>query len=176
MALLNSTVSFTGDIGTESFLPCYREPLANLFGMWVRSCTDAADAGNEPAVDTVDFELDCAPHPSAEASEELVRFEFEVGSSSLRDEPDKPRPPDDEDGEGEELIIDFIPSIFVVGLLHVISNATQDLAKTLVYWPEFLPRLKQICRLLGRPWLKNRLKEQCFFPGRFADLVGSGAF
>ena len=68
------------------------------------------------------------------------------------------------------------PSIFVVGLLHVISNATQDLAKTLVYWPEFLPRLKQICRLLGRPWLKNRLKEQCCSRGDLRILGGSGAF
>ena len=52
----------------------------------------------------------------------------------------------------DPLTLDFTPSIFVAGMLHVINNCTEDLAGTLLWWSELVNMLRHLCRSLSRRW------------------------
>ena len=79
-----------------------------------------------------------------------------------------------EDSEGEDLRIDFTASIFVAGILHIISNLTKDLNKSLHHFKTWVDQLKDVCKLLKRRWSRDRLKESCLSSGRL--LYGKHLF
>ena len=191
-SLLNATVSFTGDLGTEARIPNYCAPLASLFGEWVIDAprdsdgdsgsdrSGAESAGRAPPafdiqaaepVHGADEEARVAEAattaeagaPAAAAAGDIVAFDFDAGLVDAGVPPPPPPPvADAEEEEGEELTIDFSRSVFVAGLLHIVSNITKDLDKPLVSWEWFVRSLKQVCRLLSRRWTRDRLREHCF--------------
>jgi hypothetical protein len=61
-----------------------------------------------------------------------------------------------------ELEIDFSHTVYVPGPLHILHNATKDLSSVMEWFSDYLQQLSQICRLLRRPFLRERLVETCF--------------
>ncbi|CAK0859616.1 unnamed protein product [Prorocentrum cordatum] len=67
---------------------------------------------------------------------------------------DFPRPPDPYD-------VNCCTSIYVPGMLHIVSNITRDLSAHLEWCSQFLAYLTHICRMLSRSWTRKRFKETC---------------
>jgi hypothetical protein len=145
VSLLNSTCSWTGDLGTESGVSAARSDLRQLFGNWV-----TIEAGALPANDE---------HIDDDQGEGDEDFQFvaehDIGAPHAVRRLDDFSPHD-------KYIIDWRPSIFVPGALHILHNITGDLSKSLREWPEFISSLRQVARFLARPWTKSRLLETCF--------------
>ena len=57
-------------------------------------------------------------------------------------------------------MVDFTRTLGVAGMMHIISNATQDLGRHLSRFGPHVTGLKQICHLLTDPW-RSRFVESC---------------
>eukprot|EP00969_Alexandrium_andersonii_P105159 4640180-Alexandrium_andersonii.AAC.1 len=53
-------------------------------------------------------------------------------------------------------------SLLVPGMLHILSNAVQDLRDVMPGWGDWVAGLKHVCTLLRKPWSKDRLLQTCF--------------
>jgi hypothetical protein len=151
--LINSTCSWTGDLGTESGVVKATSSLPLLFGDWVLAEKGAGEvAGNDERADFA-FQVEGAADVAAEA----VR----LPDCFLPDDP---------------FALDWTPSIFVPGALHVLHNCTKDLKDSLVHWPNFIVSLRHLSKFLARPWSRARLVTTCFSSAphhHFAHLYSS---
>ena len=59
--------------------------------------------------------------------------------------------------DDHEVQVDFSHTVYVPGPLHIVHNATKDLNSVVEWFSEYLQQLSQICRLLRRPFLRERL-------------------
>ena len=56
-------------------------------------------------------------------------------------------------------LLDFRGSMYISGMLHILSNLTKDIPGALLHWMIFLDDLRHVCRLLNHKWSKQRFKE-----------------
>jgi hypothetical protein len=156
VALVNSTFSITGDMGTESRLPFCKVRLVDLFGNWIKEPwqQDQGGPANADPDDAVfDFDVEPAQHG--------VEFDFEP-------EPLQNIPLPDVDNlvdgyasvDGAE--VDLSSTIYIPGLLHITHNCVKDLPTCLRHWKDFETKLRHLCRLLSKKYSKQRLLETCF--------------
>ena len=177
---INSTFSYTGDMGTESRLNFCRVKLTDLFGTWIAG-GDRVDVFNiepEPQGDRQGEpearEIDEHPDEFIIESEDQ-RNEFHIepeGAEAAEEQPiaDEDRQRDLGAGAGcrgaeegvDSLYIDLTSTLYIAGLLHIVHNCTKDLAIVLLYWEWFTDHLRQLCRLLHKKWARQRLLETCF--------------
>ena len=59
------------------------------------------------------------------------------------------------------LDIDFSPSLYIPGTLHIVHKMTEGLADVLTWWDGFILYLTHICRLLHFKWNRSRFIETC---------------
>ena len=175
--LLNSTATFTGDLGTEAGTRKVHCRLDKFMGDWVLAddVKDLEDAEDEfqfhddDAEDLEDAEDKFQFHDCDNVADG-DSFNFHEDKSIAEDHVDNP--PEVEcnvQGEYEawsfpedEFELDLTPSIFIPGILHIISNITQSFANVLLYWDEWLEYLRLICRLLSRKYSRQRMQQHCF--------------
>ena len=101
-------------------------------------------------------------HDPTAAGEEAA-----VVSERARDE----RPVFDVWPEHEDpTVIDFTPSVFIAGMLHIINLVTEKLENRLAWFDTWLLWLTQVCRLLSRRYSRERMQEQCFADGAAAPF------
>ena len=184
---MNSTFSFTGDMGTESRLTFCRVKLTDLFGTWI----DGGEGGEGgDRVNVFDIEPEPQGHLEAEpAAVEIISPEFNIESEERLHEfdiqpefvePEEQQQAMDDDvgrqddvmgarpGRGlaeegvDSLYIDLTSTLYIAGLLHIVHNCTKDLANVLLYWEWFTDHLRQLCRRLHKKWARQRLLETCF--------------
>jgi hypothetical protein len=62
-------------------------------------------------------------------------------------------------------VVDLSQSLGVIGLLHIIHNAVNDLNKSMDYFREFVDQLTIISRTLATMHSKQRLLQTCFASG-----------
>lgn len=73
--------------------------------------------------------------------------------------------------EGDDpYLVDLTSSLFVPGILHILSNAQQDLMKALESSSWFLSYLRHITRFLSRRWSRERFLETCCGAGALVAL------
>ena len=140
--LLNSTFSWTGDLGTESHICSWRGSLADLFGDWV----------------------------VAELTEEEPGFQFqaigvadgdEEGQANMFDVVPLEAAPNSRDVRDAGVRVDFTPQVFVAGMLHINHNMTRNLETALNHWGTFVVQLTHVCKLLAQPWSCRRFLTTC---------------
>lgn len=168
--LLNSTVTWTGDLGTESGIVKHCESARNLVGPWVVEDDMRADEHE------VEFVFDDDPVAFADRDQDRgvdeAGFDFEDlvavagapdgaseshGENEQRDDgpvPEYPRGLDPYE-------LNFTKSVYIPGMLHIVSNATNDLGKLMQWWSVYVMWLTQVCRLLSRKWLRKRFFATC---------------
>lgn len=124
---MNSTFTFTGDLGTESYVTGYKGNLKKLFGPWVVDSDRFTDRSDAP-----DGIVEEAP---TENNEDDPGFEF-PGASGSDAEPDfdfgrRAEPADRPFPQYDDIAyaIDFTACIFVPGIMHIIQNITKDIRK-----------------------------------------------
>jgi hypothetical protein len=157
--MVNSTLTFTGDLGTESKICQCKGPLTNLFGGWVAVHDHAA------AADVLDHdaEFDIGPEPGGQDADDGDGFN--IVEEGHRDDDE-----DDDVGGGHDHVgvadggayIDLTRSIYVPGLLHIVHNCVKDLSLPLVMWDDFVKQLRHVARLLCKRRSRQRLMETCF--------------
>jgi len=162
-SLLSATCTWTGDLGTESRLCLFKGSLLDLFGQWPRQ----ADEDDEGEGDGIGAVL-----PFAFEADEGVLEEGEVADFAfepVEDEPERIAPmmpqqahPYDIDGTG---------SIYIPGMLHIVSNITKDLKAALVGFDDHVSRLSAVCRLLSRKWTRRRFLASCMRSAEAAPFV-----
>ena len=159
--LLSSTCTWTGDLGTESGFCRHRGSMLALFGGWVQA-SDRRTAGLEPNGE-FEFVQDARPFAEADAGGRQLEVdeddEFQFGAphehvAEQQQQRDYPDPVDDYE-------INCQASIFVAGVLHIVSNITKDLSVALEGFKEFVSELKEICRMLSRHWSRRRFVATC---------------
>lgn len=138
----NSTITFTGDLGVECKIVGFRMCLKALMGDWIEKAPGGA------CEEEFEFHADALEQPATDD-------EFEFEEDGAQEKASK-------HGDAQGLLVDCTGSIFIAGILHIVQNCTADLSKVLAYWPNFLPGLTHICRLLSRPWSRSRLLHTCF--------------
>ena len=162
-ALLNTTMTWTGDNGVESGFWLFKMSMRQLFGPWVVDADVSMNGDpNQPPEDLLAAaEGDHGVGQQFDFDEPLVANGFEF------DDPDDPEPEQvaaaaiDTNG-ADPYMVDMTNSIFIPGLLHILHNTTSDLQVPLHYWPTFIEELRQVTRMLSRRWSKARLLETCF--------------
>ena len=58
--------------------------------------------------------------------------------------------------------LDFSPSLYIPGVLHILHNMTEGLSGSLKDWDKFVKLLTHVSRLLGRKWSRQRVISTCF--------------
>ena len=53
-------------------------------------------------------------------------------------------------------LLDFRGSMYISGMLHIVSNLTKDISGALLHWLVFLEELRHVRRLLSHKWSKQR--------------------
>ena len=56
-------------------------------------------------------------------------------------------------------LLDFRGSLYISGMLHIVSNLTKDIHGALLHWATFLDELRHVCRLLNHKWSKQRFMK-----------------
>ena len=174
VALMNSTVSFTGDMGVESLLAGFVEDARSLMGDWIVEAD--ADEGRDPddapelGPDS-DVEFAIEPEPrvvdDGDDGDGDIAFDMCEEVGGLAEAGEQPHPCEaarqaiSRDRSADPWILDFRGSLFVAGVLHIIHNAAEDLLDRLQNSVAFLLSLKHICRLLSRQWSRARFAETC---------------
>ena len=142
--LLNSTFSWTGDLGTESHICSWKGSLADLFGDWILHGEEEPE--QEPGFQ---FQGLGAPEPDREAEAgvfDVVACEPAAPSHDVRE---------------AGVSLDFRPQLFVPGMLHLTHNMTRNLETALTHWDTFVGQLSHVCRLLAQPWSCRRFLRTC---------------
>jgi hypothetical protein len=78
----------------------------------------------------------------------------------------------EECGQQAPLTVDVTSALYVPGALHVLHNATNDLAQSLVWWSQYVAGLTLLCRLLRGHFLRQRLVATCFAAPPASHLAG----
>ena len=165
--LLNQTVTWTADMGVESGLHTFRGNVCAMFGDWVwgeidESLVFASEASETPQA--------AAAGLPVQEQEPAGQFDF----ACVGRDPENVRPDLSEAMKSYNL--NFTESIYIPGPLHIMHNMTEGLSRAMLWWPEFLSRLTNLCRLLGRKWNRQRLFATCFCDppwNAFVDLYAS---
>jgi hypothetical protein len=131
-SLLSRTFSFTGDLGTESRISGFAGSARQLMGDWIAT------------------PLHEGPHAEVDVGQDGLQFDFQP----LHAEPPDQQAPDEYD-------VDLRTSMFIVGTLHVVHNATEQLGTAMPQWKDFIEQLTHVCRLLKKPWSRQRFLETC---------------
>lgn len=135
-AMINSTITWTGDLGTEAGIVEARADLTQLFGQWIVEEDAALNA----------------PVPDAE----------DAGEFAFQAEHAPPGGQDGADGVEAAYRVDCSGSILVPGVLHIMHNATSDMERGLSYWSTFVGQLRHVARMLAKRWSRDRLVATCF--------------
>ena len=162
--LLNSTFSWTGDLGTESHFCRHRGSMRQLFGDWIVA---EDNVGREPqgAEELVDV-ADAAGQE--EGDEELPPFNFmPVANVAGGDEHHRPAAAAQnlkrlDYPDLDAYALDMTQSLYITGVLHVVASVTKGLADSMTWWKQFVIYLTQVCRMLSRKWSLARLLATCF--------------
>ena len=56
-------------------------------------------------------------------------------------------------------LLNFRGSMYISGMLHILSNLTKDIPGALLHWMIFLDELRHVCRLLNHKWSKQRFMQ-----------------
>ena len=107
------------------------------------------------------IDLDAQDHP-----EGGVAFNFDDAAANAHDDSEDPPWPVHDDPH----VVDFSPSVFVAGLLHVIDNLTGRLEGALALFTWWLELMKHVCRLLARRYSRERMQEKCFSEPPLSNL------
>jgi len=180
--LVNSTMTWTGDLGTESGFWSFRQRLQDLMGPWI--IDDVADdfkfndddfQDPEPVAANVEPEFDFHDDDFQHVEPVADDFVFHDTDACQDLEPPQPKPElghapvcepvpgwDDFPFPDDEYMLDFTTSIFIAGMLHVISTMTEGMERFLAFWKVFVDQLRHICRLLSRRHSRERMMETCF--------------
>jgi hypothetical protein len=135
--LLSSTVSWTGDLGTEAGVAGASTSLLALFGPWVAEQDASAEAA-----DSVTAE--------AEAQAANDGFDFQAEGKVPLAEAARPADP---------YRVSWRHSLFVPGVLHIMHNCTEDFSNSMPGWDGFIVQLRNVARMLHKP---QRLLATCF--------------
>ena len=65
----------------------------------------------------------------------------------------------------DKVVLYFTQSVYLAGLLHIVSNITKDLKDSLFWYDQWLDKLRHVCRLLSRRYNRERMVETCFKEG-----------
>ena len=145
--VMNSTFSWTGDLGTESHICSWKGSLTDLFGEWILS----GEFEDEPGFQ---FENVGAAEAGALADEQdSNNLVFDVVPCEAA--------PVSQDFRESGVRIDFTHQVFIAGMLHITQNMSKSLDQALVYWNTFLPQLSHVCKLLSQPWSRRRFIQTC---------------
>ena len=112
--------------------------ICELFGPWVR------ESDEEGAVAGVGAPAD------------------DDGFAFIGDEEEVPPPPMPRNAlNNEEYNVDLRSGIYLPGVLHVVHNATESLARSLAHWSEWVSELAQVTRFLSQRWTRHRFLFTC---------------
>ena len=53
-------------------------------------------------------------------------------------------------------------SLYIPGMLHIVAKISENLSLVLVVWPSWIPRVKEVTRMLKKKHTKSRLLQTCF--------------
>ena len=160
---LNSTFSWTGDLGVESGVMQFYDDLRGLLGDWIDPPAAPADGDDDGA------EFAFAPEglgARAEAAVGAGEEEHILDEAEIEEE--------ERAAPAAQWHLDMRSSIYVPGLLHIIHNATEDLSSALPFWDEWLPHVRAVSRMLSKKEYADRLIETCFSmppANAFADEI-----
>ena len=146
--MLNGTLTWTADLGVESWLNGFKGNVRTLFGDWARA--EALPENFAPA-----------EREAPVAFEDAVPF---VGQEHVL--PQKLRP----------FNLDFTESIYIPGPLHTMHNLTENLKTAMAWWESIVARLTHLCRLLEKKWNRSRLLSTRFSEppwNAFVDLYNT---
>ena len=174
--LLNSMGSLVTDLGTEKLLPRFPScSIARLFP-WASDGPDANPALAPPPLQLSRDNAGCAARQQAsnssasstDAGDESLSVSFgdldDIGDS------DDGGGGSDSGSDTPETHADGNPTINVSKVLHVpgpqhiVHNATKDLKRVMLEWDWFILGLTHICRLIQKPFSRDRFFEQCCPP------------
>ena len=79
----------------------------------------------------------------------------DLAGAVLQTEPEQPEPEPD-------WTLDLTQAVFIVGKLHIIHKAIEELEKVLYYFSTYVPKLRHVTALLRRKWSRTRLLSTCF--------------
>ena len=91
----------------------------------------------------------------------------------------------DSDGEGDvglishrlsSCTIDLSRIHHVSGPMHIIHNVTDDPSKVLLWWDAYAEQLTHVCRLLTKPWSREKFFETCLTPDEQAWVMRNVSF
>ncbi len=171
LAALHGTFTYTCDLGTESRLNAVRCKLSDLFGAWVHepNTVDVADdaAFNvEPAQEQGALLDADGAGMNGVAEDGQGMFNIEEAGAPAAAAAHRARAPCGGAAEGggdAELRVDFTRLVYIPGLLHVLGNCLAGIKDAgLKGWKDLVSQLKELCRLLARPDLRQRLMQTCF--------------
>ena len=176
-AELASLVSFTTDLGVESGIPDFRLSCpVDLIPLWMRQPYELIEAdvlaevdGMLPARNVVDILPDDSAWQDAQIEPDGGEGFMEplveqvgpaacprVGKSASHDSPNAKR----------QLVPLLKYAIPVPGLLHILSNALQDVTSTLKYWPEYKVQLNNLSAFLRHKSRLDLFVATCVEPSR----------
>lgn len=159
---LNATLTWTGDLGTESGIVDVLCPFKTFFP-WV---TDHGVANELHENLASAFEFDPADPAEGDASDEAVAdFDFEAehpGAAMEYEDLAQHAQQSEEAPDLGDRLIDFTGSAYIPGVLHVVHNCAKDMGAGLTLWNTWLEGLTHISRLLTNDWSKTRLIRTCF--------------
>jgi hypothetical protein len=138
---MNSTASWVGDLGTEARFCRFRGHIKDMFGQWA---VDADQQGRDEDVQDdagVSDEFDFAA-PDAVAA---VPPQDDAVAEGAADISDYPMPADEHE-------VDCTASVYIAGVMHIVSNLTVGFSGCLEHFGDFLLELTMVCRLLSRKW------------------------
>lgn len=173
--LLNSTVTWTGDLGTESRINLYRGNLRSMFGDWVDVAAAPHGNGDNVPADGINFAFH--GDDGIEEAGDDIAFDFAedigppvVAAAAPLEAVDvaghvaeRPLGQSDYDIGGDDVFeIDLTPSVYIAGVLHVIHNIAAGLPEVLPWWKTFILQLTHVTRLLTNKFSRDRLLETCF--------------
>jgi hypothetical protein len=194
-AVMNATMTWTGDLGTESGFARFRGDLRAMFGDWIVE-QDNLDLGiidgdADDPLDEFDIQPEIGGAVDVDVAAALPGLDFDIEpergaglgvaeAPSLDGAAAHPlniRDPDLSGPPAAPYEIDCTHSLFLAGMLHIVHNLTEGMSGALTYFDTFVAQLKQVTRLLSKPWSKSRFLQTCgggavgaAFQGEFASF------
>lgn len=150
--VMRCVTSWTCDMGTERLFQRFPKTRLQTLFPWITSDTihDDKEAREDPLV----FAGEAGEAARAEHRDEALVFAGEGDAQICEASISEP-------GLGS-LEVDLGRSLYTAGVLHIIHNATANLSDSLKLWKWFIGRLTIVCRMLSRPWWRQRLLQTCF--------------
>ena len=171
--LVASTFTLVSDLGPEKLLPRFPSvPVSRLFPWTKDADSGPAAAAPAPVIfdDGSDEASTAAAGHSADKSADADDDTDSDGGSACSSEHSE----SSSDGAGSDSDDDVLPAadaedpmvsmdkaLHISGPQHVIHNATEDFKTVMELWSPFIHQLGNLCRLLTRPWSRDRYFETC---------------